>query len=65
MRHLKPVCVTEMDIISGSVTTKKRVASFLAWLCPFYTAPSCVSALYLEHWGEMVENHLLLAISFQ
>ena len=23
MRHLKPVCVTEMDVISSSVTTEK------------------------------------------
>ena len=51
MRHLKPVCITEMDIISSSVTTEKIAPFFisgryfLAGLRPFYTAPSRLKAI--------------------
>ena len=47
MRHLKTMCVTEMDIISSSTITTKKISPFLisghhilAGLHSFYTATS-------------------------
>ena len=45
MRHLKPVCVTEMDIISSSVTIE-RYCHFFGWFRPFYTTGSRLIPIY-------------------